>query len=219
MTDATHQPPLPSQGWIRVALGLGSNLGDRAANLRQGVALLQAGILRATKVSSFHETDPVDCPPDAGPYLNAAIIGWTRLSPRALLEATLAVEQRLGRSRSRGYHESRILDVDILLYGDFQLYLPELTIPHPGLCDREFVLAPLAELAPDWTIPLGLLTVQHFLDRLRGQTTDVLPRGFVAVKGQVRPDPVPCAEPRRHHPIDRRTERGSVRRPLPPPGD
>lgn len=127
----------------RVYIGLGSNLGDRLATLRQAVDALGAlgtVILR----SSVWETEAVGPPPD---YLNAVVALDTALLPGALLDALLSIELRHGRVRSV-LNAPRTLDLDLLLYDDRQIALPSLTVPHPRLAEREFVLAPLAEIAP-----------------------------------------------------------------------
>jgi len=207
-------PTNPGDG-VRVAIGLGSNLGDRAELLQRAAALLADGILRDTRLSAFIETAPVDCPADAGPYLNAAMVGTTLLAPRDLLAACLGVEQALGRPSRRGYHESRPMDVDILLYGTFQVYLPELTIPHPGMRERLFVLVPLAELAPDWLVPPGNLAVTDYLARLRGQGSELVPQGIVTTKGQPAR---PAGGDERLRPRGKRGLVSRRRLPPPPPG-
>ncbi len=150
---------------VAIALGLGSNLGDRAGNLRRALALL-AAFVEDLRASSFLETAPVDCPPGAGRYLNAAAVGRCRLSPVALHAQCRAVETALGRPVHRGYHEDRVIDVDVLLYGEEVLTHPGLTVPHPDLTRRDFVLVPLAEIAADWRVPPALLTVGEHLRRL-----------------------------------------------------
>jgi len=143
----------------RVAIGLGSNLGDRAAHLGQAIAALREALGRLG-VSSFHETMPVDCSADAPPFLNAAVAARTALSPVALLRLCQEIEQSLGRPAVRGYHVDRIIDLDILLYGTRQIDRPELRVPQPGLRERTFVLDPLVEVAPDWPVPPDLQPVR-----------------------------------------------------------
>jgi len=131
---------------VRAFLGLGSNLGDRVANLQRAVGLLDArpGI-RVVRTSSVYETDPVGPPqPD---YLNAVAEVRTTLAPRELLMAALEVERALGRVREERWGP-RTLDVDVLTYGDERIDEPGLTVPHPRMHDRAFVMVPLSELEP-----------------------------------------------------------------------
>jgi 2-amino-4-hydroxy-6-hydroxymethyldihydropteridine diphosphokinase len=141
------------EGGIRVALGLGSNLGDRRANLERALALLSRTVLDEARASTFVSSDPQDCPPETPAFLNAVVIGVCHCSPRRLLRACQDIEERLGRPRDHAYRSNRPIDIDILLYGNRQVDRANLKIPHPRLHERAFVLEPLAELAPDWSIP------------------------------------------------------------------
>lgn len=132
-------------------LGLGSNLGDRLANLQAAADLLGAreGI-RVVRSSRVYETSPVGPPqPD---YLNAVLEVRTALRPRELLRACLEVEDRLGRVRSLRWGP-RTVDVDLLAHGGERVEEPDLVVPHPRLAERAFVLVPLLELAPDLSLP------------------------------------------------------------------
>jgi 2-amino-4-hydroxy-6-hydroxymethyldihydropteridine diphosphokinase len=129
-----------------VYLSLGSNLGDREANLRAAIAALADAGVRVVKVSSFYETEPVDYL-DQPWFLNCAVEAETALAPLELLHALRGIETRLG-SKKEFVKGPRRLDMDILLYGDETIELPELQIPHPRMLQRNFVLAPLAEIAP-----------------------------------------------------------------------
>ena len=135
----------------RIAIGLGSNVGDRLASLRTG---LRAVAAHATDlvVSAVYETEPVLFEAQ-GPFLNACCVGWTRLTPRQLLSDLQDAERRAGRRRGGPRFGPRELDLDVLLYGDLVLEGDRLTIPHPGIRERAFVLVPLAEIAADWTVP------------------------------------------------------------------
>ncbi len=136
-----------------VLVALGSNLGDRAGHLLGALAALSrlAGFeLRA--LSPVYETDPVG-PPGQGPYLNAVLAGRSTLEPEALLAALLEIEHGHGRTRGRRW-EPRTLDLDLLDYGGLVLERPGLTLPHPRLHERPFVLVPLADVAPGWRHPL-----------------------------------------------------------------
>jgi len=139
---------------VRAYLGLGSNLGDRHGNLRKALEMLDAreGI-DVAEASSFIETDPVGGPEGQPKFVNAAVAVDTTLSPRELLGACQEVERALG--RERGPDEvrwgPRTIDIDILLYGDKVIREPDLRIPHPRMHEREFVLVPLAQIAPEIT--------------------------------------------------------------------
>jgi 2-amino-4-hydroxy-6-hydroxymethyldihydropteridine diphosphokinase len=128
-------------------LGLGSNLGDRAAALAGALAALRArpGI-EVTRVSSLYATDPVG-PVPQGEFLNAAAEVRTRLGPRELLAACLEIEAGLGRLRTERWGP-RAIDLDLLLFGELRMEEPDLVLPHPRMRERAFVLAPLAEIAP-----------------------------------------------------------------------
>ena len=132
----------------RAYVGLGANLGDREQTLRAAVDALGAedGI-GVVAVSTLRETEPVGVG-DQPPFLNGAVGVETSLGARELLDRLLAVEQRFGRVRVPGEHGPRTLDLDLLLYGDEAIDEPGLTVPHPRLHERRFVLEPLAELAP-----------------------------------------------------------------------
>ncbi len=137
----------------RAYVGLGANLGDREGALRAALAGLDAheGI-EVAAVSTFRETDPVDYL-DQPRFLNAAAALETTLAPRELLDALLEVERSLGRTREGPRFGPRTIDLDLLLYGDESFDEPGLTVPHPRLHGRAFVLEPLAELDPDLIVP------------------------------------------------------------------
>jgi 2-amino-4-hydroxy-6-hydroxymethyldihydropteridine diphosphokinase len=136
-------------------LGLGSNLGDRLANLQMAVDLLAANPgLRIARSSRVYETDPVGGP-DQPDYLNAVILAETTLPPSELLETCLDVERRLGRVRAERWGP-RVIDIDVLMYDEIDVDEPNLTIPHPRMSERAFVLVPLTELEPDPVLPNGL---------------------------------------------------------------
>ena len=128
-----------------VHLSLGSNLGDRAGNLRAAIAALAGVGVRVAKVSSLYETEPVDYLEQPW-FLNCAVEAETALAPLDLLRALRGIEAQLG-SQKEFAKGPRLLDMDILLYGDETIELPELQIPHPRMLLRNFVLAPLAEMS------------------------------------------------------------------------
>lgn len=138
---------------VRVAIALGSNLGDRAAALGTAVEAIGARIGPVAAVSSFYETAPVGGP-EQGEYLNAVVVVDTTFDARLVLDRLLAIERDHGRER-RDRWGPRILDLDLILYGDETIDEPGLTVPHPELRRRRFVLDPLVEAWPDAVLPDG----------------------------------------------------------------
>jgi 2-amino-4-hydroxy-6-hydroxymethyldihydropteridine diphosphokinase len=136
---------------VRVAIALGSNLGDRAAHLQWALGQLR-GVVRGLRASPFEETRPVDVPDVQPDYLNAVVVGRTTLTAEALLDVLLTLETARGRTRP-GRRAARTLDLDLVLYADEVIDTPRLQVPHPRFADRPFVLGPLARLAPRWRDP------------------------------------------------------------------
>jgi 2-amino-4-hydroxy-6-hydroxymethyldihydropteridine diphosphokinase len=136
----------------RVALGLGSNVGDRRSHLDGAVAEL-ARIGEIVAVSSYYETAPIGGPEQAD-YLNAVVVVDTDLDPADILEKLLEVERNHGRLRRERWGP-RTLDLDLLLYGEDVIQEPGLSVPHPRMTERRFVLEPLHEVWPDATLPDG----------------------------------------------------------------
>jgi 2-amino-4-hydroxy-6-hydroxymethyldihydropteridine diphosphokinase len=136
-------------------LGLGSNVGDAAAHLRAAIELLPGRGVEVEAVSSTYVTEPVGEILDQPDFLNAAARIATELEPEQLLDACKAVEAERGRSFQAPRHSPRPLDVDLLLLGDIELQTDRLTLPHPEVRSRRFVLMPLLELDPELTLPDG----------------------------------------------------------------
>ncbi len=153
---------------VKVYLGLGSNLGDRAANLREALRRL-AGKVTIRSISSLYETEPWEPGLSKGvsdqpAFLNAACMGETDLSPQDLIRFTQSIERQMGRVPTRRWGP-RLIDLDILLYGDWILDTPDLSVPHPRLTQRRFVLVPLAEIAAEVIHPGNHLSVRDLLAR------------------------------------------------------
>jgi 2-amino-4-hydroxy-6-hydroxymethyldihydropteridine diphosphokinase len=136
-------------------LGLGSNVGDSAAHLRTAVELLGEGEVEIEAVSSAYLTEPVGEVLDQPDFLNAAVRIRTALEPEALLDVCKAAEAERGRTFEAPRHSPRPLDVDLLLLGDVELETARLTLPHPEVSSRRFVLVPLLELDPELSLPDG----------------------------------------------------------------
>jgi 2-amino-4-hydroxy-6-hydroxymethyldihydropteridine diphosphokinase len=134
-----------------VYLSLGSNIGDRAAHLNAAIAALADAGVRVLKTSAFYETEPVDYLEQEW-FLNCVVEGETELPAHALLARLREIEARMGSKKiiAKG---PRILDIDILLYGDETIATAELQVPHPRMAQRRFVLVPLAEIAPELRHP------------------------------------------------------------------
>jgi 2-amino-4-hydroxy-6-hydroxymethyldihydropteridine diphosphokinase len=149
-------------------LGLGSNVGDREANLRAAIERLEAPDLRVLRVSPVYETEPVDYTEQRW-FLNLVVEAETSLFPMQLLARVARIERALGRLRTvpKG---PRSIDIDILLYGKAVIRSEALEVPHPRMDERRFVLAPLADLAPDLRHPIAHRTVSEMLAAAPPQT-------------------------------------------------
>lgn len=151
-----------------VHLSLGSNIGNRETNLRDAIARLRTEG-KVLSVSSFYETEPVEFTDQAW-FLNCAVALETAQTPEQLMAAMLDIEHQMGRERTQK-KGPRIIDLDILLFGNSILESPALTIPHPAMQQRRFVLEPLAEIAPEIQHPVLKKTIRELRDALpAGQT-------------------------------------------------
>ncbi len=148
----------------RVAIALGSNLGDRRRFLDEAAAAL-AAVVDDLHLSTFHETDPVGVG-EQPRFLNAAAIGRTSLEPGDLLTVMLEIEGTLGRERPHA-GAPRTVDLDLILYGDVVMREPGIEVPHPRFRDRGFVLEPLAEIAADWVDPVSGRSIRELLQALQ----------------------------------------------------
>lgn len=157
----------------RAFVGVGANLGDAPAQVRAAIGTLAAlPGTRLVAASSLYRTAPLGYA-DQPDFINAAVLLETALAPRALLEALQAVEARAGRARS--FKDApRVLDLDLLLYGEEALDEPDLVVPHPRLHRRAFALAPIIEIDPDAVIP-GRGPAQEWLARCTGQRVERIP--------------------------------------------
>lgn len=156
-----------------VYLSLGSNLGDRSSNLRQAIDKL-GEVGKVAAVSSFYDTEPVELTSQPW-FLNCVAKLDTEKMPRQLMAAILAIEQRMGRQRKQ-QKGPRTIDIDILLFGSSIIDIPSITVPHPKLHQRRFVLEPLAEIAPELRHPLFKRSVRELRDALpAGQTVKRVP--------------------------------------------
>jgi 2-amino-4-hydroxy-6-hydroxymethyldihydropteridine diphosphokinase len=144
-----------------IYLSLGSNVGDRQANLQAAIAALPGVGVRVARVSSIYETEPVDYLEQEW-FLNCVVEGKTELAALELLQELRGMEARMG-SKKLIAKGPRLIDIDILLYGSETIDAPELQVPHPRMTQRKFVLAPLAEIAPELRHPLWNCSVKRLL--------------------------------------------------------
>lgn len=167
MPAPEHKDKAQNRGQpVMAYIALGSNLGDRRAILEKAADLLRSDPdLKVSKVSSFYQTEPVGGPKGQSPYLNGVVEVATALSPAELLDRLLLLEQRLGRKRRRRWGP-RCIDLDLLLYGQEVISRENLTVPHPLMHQREFVLRGLAQVAPQTKHPTLGLTARQMWEQV-----------------------------------------------------
>jgi len=151
----------------RVFLGLGSNLGNREANIREAVRHLNANHVGVNRLSPIYETEPEGVT-DQPWFLNAVVEAHTMLLPRQLLLTAKAIEALMKR-QATVKNGPRVIDIDILFYQSAVIKMPDFEVPHPRLRERRFVLAPMADLAPEWRDPVTRKTISELLVNASGK--------------------------------------------------
>ena len=168
--------PPPHVAFIALGANLPSSVGEPADTVRAAIARL-AGLGEVVARSSLYRTAPVGYT-DQPTFINAAVMLHTRLAPHALLQALMAIERAFGRDRSRQIPKGpRTIDLDLLLFDQLVLGSQALTLPHPAMHERRFVLEPLAEIAPDWVHPILHHTIRELLQPLLSTPKDKSPPG------------------------------------------
>ena len=156
---------------MRIGIALGSNLGDRLANLRAARKAV-VGLVgdKALLVSPVYETDAISCEPGAGKFLNAVLELEFDGDPTELLEELIGIEESLGRNRNHSRNVSRQIDIDLLYADGLNVQNERLQLPHPRLHLRKFVLQPLANIRPDLVLPNQTTTVRELLAQIQDST-------------------------------------------------
>ena len=154
-------------------LSLGSNLGQRDLHLEEAQKQIQRRIGRLERVSRFYESEPWGYS-SANRFYNCCVSLQTNMEPLKLMKLLLDIEREMGRHRAGTGYSDRIIDIDLLFYGNIKLDHPDLTLPHPSMGDRRFVLAPLAEIAPDLIHPVTGLSIAEML-RVCADQSEVRP--------------------------------------------
>lgn len=145
-------------------LSLGSNLGQREQHLEAAMKLIQSRIGAAEKVSRIYESEPWGYSSE-NRFCNCCLSVWTSLDPLPLLDELLGIEKQLGRERGGTGYSDRIIDIDLLLFGDVRLDHPRLILPHPAIGNRRFVLVPLAGIAPELIHPVSGISIRQMLQQ------------------------------------------------------
>ncbi len=164
----------------RVGIALGSNLGNRLANLQaardclRGIATAGEPFLSAP----VYQTEPLLCPPGSPPFYNTVLEIGHEGDPFGLLEITRSFERRLGRAAGSERNAPRVIDIDLLYFGDRRIESEALVLPHPRIAGRRFVLQPLADIRPDLVLPGGTLTIAMMLERLVTDEPALVPVGI-----------------------------------------
>jgi 2-amino-4-hydroxy-6-hydroxymethyldihydropteridine diphosphokinase len=172
-----------------VIVALGSNLGDSARQVLEGVRALQNLSILPVRCSSLWQTAPVDCPPGSPLFVNAVVALWPAAgeTPASFLEKTQRIEREFGRVPKRVLNEPRPLDLDLIAFGRVEMRTPTLVLPHPRAAERRFVLEPLAELDRDFVIPGKVVTVAAILAGLRVSGDAGAGEGKITAATQHRP--------------------------------
>ncbi|MFM8315612.1 MAG: 2-amino-4-hydroxy-6-hydroxymethyldihydropteridine diphosphokinase [Deltaproteobacteria bacterium] len=149
---------------IRVAVALGSNLGEREKVMGQAVERLKEDLLEESRLSSMIETEPWGIK-DQPQFLNAVIVGWSEWKPPAILNYLKSLERELGRTQTY-LNGPRVIDLDLICYGELVWDSEGVQVPHPRMFNRDFVLRPLCEIWPNWTHPILKKTASELLSAL-----------------------------------------------------
>ncbi len=155
------------ENYENIALALGGNIGDTEVIFNKAIKLLEENGLKNIKTSFLYSNPAVDCIPGTPDFINTALTGQWNKSPRELLKLCQDIEKHLGRPESHTSDTSRIVDIDIILFGNLLINEQGLKIPHPKACDRLFVLLPLEEIASDWIFPDKKKKVCDLLNQLQ----------------------------------------------------